>query len=175
MHFKPAVLLFSLLLPTAVLSAPVDLPYSGLSKRTLVVTVVPGGQFSRLVNQRPASPGAAPKGKAEKKEWSKLKTKIGDWDNDKKLFDEAVPRVKLGVEDARSHLGLTASESITVVLTDKGHTSSGDLYWHWTFDFHAPKCGPEGCAGHAYRSSDVGTGTSSIWRKDNHQLLFTNG
>jgi len=160
MHFKSLALVFSLLIPVTVLSAPVPEVATQLYARaaTVEITADPAGDFKVLLEPQPAHPGARPTncGYKQKKEWSKLDQACTTWTGKQAALEDAKPRIVAAIHAAEAHLGHPIPNPIHVLAKSVyHHHADHDDLWHWTFNFHAPACGAGSCVGHAYAAGEV--------------------
>ncbi|KAF8155919.1 hypothetical protein B0H34DRAFT_808881 [Crassisporium funariophilum] len=147
--------LFSLLIPVAVLSAPIEASSSYiLYARAIAVLVSPApeGDYESLVT-RPLNPAALPAGctKEHKKIHAKAVKNCATWNTRHANFMGVVAvRITAAIHAAESQLKLAGP--LTVTVTTALHTSRSDLLEHYTFYFSAPVCGDKPCTGHAYKA-----------------------
>lgn len=126
--------------------------------RAIAVTVAadPAGDYKNLLN-KPADPGAAPKGctKKEAADWKKANKKCVSWnDLNTEFTTNVVPRITAAIHAAEKTLKLTGPLHVLVKSTYHYSAAHDDLH-HWTFSFSAPSCGTGRCVGHAYKAGEV--------------------
>ncbi|CAA7261822.1 unnamed protein product [Cyclocybe aegerita] len=172
MQLKVVAVLFYLLLPAAVLSAPIDASEANeLYARAAVVNVHadPTGDFKTLLH-KPADPEALEEGCSakEKKEHKKQDRICRKWKDVHATFVNTVtPRVVAAIHAAEAALDLPSPIDV-LVKSDYHENKAHDDLFHWTFSFAAPVCGGR-CVGHAYKAGEVRQ--ARIFSAD-HRTLF---